>query len=99
MRELIILLIIFTAQVCSDRLCKTNDEGPVKNASCVFPFKYREKTFNFCTDFDDAVGKLWCSTKVKQEGVHIKGNWGYCNLKGVFLHLLLIGFSKFMCHK
>ena len=30
MRELIIFLIIFIAQVCSYRLCKTNDEGTVK---------------------------------------------------------------------
>ena len=24
-------------------------------------------------------GKKWCSTKTDAQGVHVKGNWGYCD--------------------
>ena len=38
---------------------------------CVFPFKYHGVLFTDCT-----FG--WCSTKVDDDGKHIKGNQGDC---------------------
>ena len=33
-----------------DRECKTNDEGPVKNKTCVFPFIYGEQIHHSCVE-------------------------------------------------
>jgi len=57
------------------------DEGsaPYANTPCVFPFVYKEESFDECTNKDDAGGKLWCSTQVDARGKHQKGNWGYCS--------------------
>lgn len=51
---------------------------------CVFPFTYinpttRQKTtFSQCTTVGDPNGATWCSTKVSDNGYHLKGNWGHC---------------------
>ena len=31
---------------------------------CKFPFTYKGKEYNGCTDFDSPVGTKWCATKV-----------------------------------
>lgn len=55
----------------------TNDaDSPIKNAPCVFPFKYDGKMHTSCTIDDD--NKLWCSTKVQENGQYLKNQWGYC---------------------
>ena len=56
---------------------------------CIFPFKLdlNNKTYNSCTyDFSHVTaGQAWCSTKVDNNGYHIKRNgdgtknWGICN--------------------
>jgi hypothetical protein len=45
---------------------------------CVFPFRFRGRTYSSCTNNFDPDGKFWCSTRVDRNGVHIRGNWGYC---------------------
>jgi len=62
-------------------VCLTNNEGPVKNASCKFPFIFEELKYTGCTRDHDPRNKLWCSTEVDDEGFHIprKWQWGYCS--------------------
>ena len=50
-----------------------------KNVACQFPFTFRDKTHNACTDNADPDGRYWCSTKVDRSGKHIATNWGYCS--------------------
>ena len=60
----------------------------VFNEPCVFPFKLdlNNKTYHACTyDFSHVTGyKPWCSTKVDENGYHVKKNpdgtknWGVC---------------------
>ena len=59
----------------------TNEEGPQKNKSCVFPFRFRDTVYTECTDVSDREGKFWCSTKVDNNGNHIgqQGNYGFCD--------------------
>lgn len=82
MRDLAVLLFFLTVKVCSGAICKTNNEGPVKNTPCVFPFSFQVETHHSCTNASDDNGKLWCSTKVDPDGYLTKGNWGYCDLDG-----------------
>jgi len=53
---------------------KTNDLQP-----CIFPFVFAEKTYNKCTNTSDPDGKFWCSTKIDENGKHVKSYWGYCD--------------------
>ena len=52
---------------------------------CIFPFKMKlrstssaAKTFNTCTHEKSPTGAPWCATKVDDNGVYIRGNWGNC---------------------
>lgn len=45
---------------------------------CVFPFTYRNKTYDACTDADTTVHRFWCATKVDARGNFIGGEWGTC---------------------
>ena len=60
--------------------------GPDPNKPCIFPFKFRNVTYNTCTTSGNEAGntKAWCSTKVDNLGKHIgngQGNWGDCESK------------------
>ena len=81
-----------------DNVCKTANSSllysflvrrkAVFNQPCVFPFKLdlNNKTYHSCTyEFSHVTGyKPWCSTKVDENGYHIKKNpdgtknWGVC---------------------
>ena len=64
---------------------KQDDEGDDKPKNevhnCVFPFKYKGKTYEKCTTVDSDNEKPWCAydiqpgTEVPQDGKH----WGDCN--------------------
>merc|ERR1712241_1142049 len=49
--------------------------GPNPNKPCIFPFHYRNMTFNACTWYD-ADSAPWCATKVDDSGNHFFGE-GY----------------------
>ena len=56
--------------------CKT-DGGATPNVPCEFPFTFRGKIYEECTnDYDD---DLWCSTATYKNGLHIRGHWGTCS--------------------
>lgn len=61
--------------------CLTNEEGPVKNKPCVFPFILNGRKYTKCTKDYDARKRPWCSTQVDEMGIHMpkRGQWGYCN--------------------
>jgi len=64
-------------------VCTTETPGDSNNKgnTCVFPFKYKGKTYQKCTKVDSDNGKSWCAfdirpgTEVPQDGKH----WGDCN--------------------
>ena len=79
--------------VNDENICKTTsfeEDSPAdsRGKPCIFPTKYVDKnispiihtidecTREFCGRY---CSKYWCSTKVDDDGVHINGNWGYCN--------------------
>ena len=81
-RMLLLILSVFAIQACFGQECYTNDEGPVKNSSCVFPFTVGRRRYEACTNDTDSEGLLWCSTQVDKDGKYIDGLWGYCILEG-----------------
>ena len=59
--------------------CKTTI-GADPNTLCIFPFRYKGKTYDACTwkDADQTNNQAWCSTKVDNLGNHVRGKWGDC---------------------
>ena len=64
-----------------DPPCLTNNDGPQKNVSCIFPWIFKGKKYNGCTTDDDPDGNYWCSTKVDENLIHVNGQnqWGLCS--------------------
>ena len=56
------------------------DKGPGAGKKCIFPFKDSGKTCwgPKCCNLDNDKKGAWCSTKVNDKGVHVKGNFAYC---------------------
>jgi len=52
--------------------CRTVDKK-----ICNFPFEVQGKTYNSCTDINDA-GKFWCRTSLFTSESGAQKNWGYC---------------------
>jgi len=57
------------------------------NTACVFPFRYKGKTYNSCTTDNSTFGgrnngKYWCSTATDSNDNHINGEgfYGFCPL-------------------
>nr|XP_040573068.1 epididymal sperm-binding protein 1-like [Lepeophtheirus salmonis] len=71
-RMKICLSIIFFAQLSwvYGESCQTTD-----NQGCVFPFKFRENTYNKCTKAD--WNTYWCATSVNNDGSF--ATFGNCN--------------------
>ena len=55
----------------------------VAGENCVFPFIYKNKTYDSCTLDDSEDGSPWCSTLVNSQGIHVEGEgWeGQCGFK------------------
>ena len=57
-----------------------DDDSPVRDAPCVFPFIYRGRAHSACTTVASPDGVTpWCSTRVNSRGDHVTGNYGNCN--------------------
>ena len=50
----------------------------VDGEDCVFPFIYKEKTFNECTKEGSMNSNPWCATRVMENRTVIPSNWGDC---------------------
>ena len=80
------------------RRCVTVEGGPVVNALCVFPFRYKGVQYYTCPDVDDT--EPWCATDVDTHGNFIQGFWGRCNCDSKFkiiVSSLLSLFINFVC--
>jgi len=55
--------------------CKT-----VKGNNCIFPFKYKGKSYSSCTKVDSANGAGWCATQVDRAGQVVRNRWEDCGL-------------------
>ena len=57
-------------------------EGPAHSQGkfCQFPFTFSGVVRTGCISDTDPAGRLWCSTRVDGDGVHVgqQGHWGYC---------------------
>ena len=61
----------------SDDTCVAlNWLNSTKKSPCIFPFNYKGKDYEACTNFGHT--QHWCSTKVDTNGTHIVGQWGDC---------------------
>ena len=43
---------------------------------CVFPFRYKGRTYTKCTDYESTNGQPWCATKVDSDGWVLDHKWG-----------------------
>ena len=57
--------------------CKTIKGGD-PNALCIFPFRYRGKTYDTCITIGITNNQAWCATKVDNLGNYVRGKWGNC---------------------
>ena len=82
----VILAIFFHFTICVygqanfSSVCVIEQRSKLRRP-CKFPFIFKERWFNNCTDYADKEGKHWCSTNVNSNQRHIsKGKyWGYCD--------------------
>ena len=58
------------------KTCKTVDGGPVVNAYCRFPFRYKGIQYFACTKEDDE--EPWCATMVDGHEDMLIHHWGRC---------------------
>merc|ERR1712216_501685 len=57
--------------------CSTvGKEGVGAGHDCIFPFKYKGKSYSTCTKTGHK--KNWCYVKVDNKGVGIEGQWADC---------------------
>ena len=63
-----------------EEVCLTSAYSEAPNTECVFPFTFKNFTYNGCPTDPNDESKRWCSTKTDENGVHITGggNWGHC---------------------
>lgn len=45
---------------------------------CQFPFKYKGKTYDKCTQDHTGLGTFWCATAVDESRNMIDKEWGNC---------------------
>jgi len=65
----------------SEDTCLTTSDSKDPGAKCVFPFKYKGKTYTGCPPVLGNPGRTWCSTKTDSDGNHVSGggNFGFCS--------------------
>ena len=51
----------------------------VETKDCIFPFKFKGKTYASCTKDHTVNGKAWCATEVDSTGTVIEQKWGDCD--------------------
>ncbi|KAJ7313794.1 hypothetical protein JRQ81_005496 [Phrynocephalus forsythii] len=56
--------------------CSLQEYGGNSNGQpCVFPFTYKNQTFETCTNEDEATGRFWCATT---ENYDVDPKWSLC---------------------
>ncbi len=61
--------------------CSVTEQREKDVKPCIFPFTYEGVTYNNCTVANDPDNMPWCSTKVDEDGNHVKAGryWGHCD--------------------
>ena len=71
-------------QIASWAICKAEGLGKAYGSGdgiaqdCIFPFKYKGKTYTACVTPSDGQ-KPYCATKVDSNGNLVEGKWARCN--------------------
>jgi hypothetical protein len=75
----IIIVLLIEQSIFADG-CTVIEKVSQKVKPCIFPFTFSGQTLTECTTLKDPEGKLWCSTRVNDEGKHVTsgGFWGFC---------------------
>merc|ERR550514_1594109 len=60
-------------------ICTTTTTSIDPDTACLFPFKFKGRTYEGCTTDDDELGRAWCATSRDRHGQLEKGKWGYCS--------------------
>jgi len=55
-----------------------NKKGKERQRPCIFPFKFKGKTYNQCTTDESINGKPRCAYKVNKQGKVANGKWAEC---------------------
>ena len=78
------MYINFLQQIASWAICKAEGQGKAYGSGdgtaqdCIFPFKYKGKTYTACVTPSDGQ-KPYCATKVDSNGNLVEGKWARCN--------------------
>ena len=78
------LFINLLQQIASWAICKAEGQGKAYGSGdgtaqdCIFPFKYKGKTYTACVTPSDGQ-KPYCATKVDSNGNLVEGKWARCN--------------------
>ena len=81
---IIIFYINLLQQIASWAICKAEGQGKAYGSGdgtaqdCIFPFKYKGKTYTACVTPSDGQ-KPYCATKVDSNGNLVEGKWARCN--------------------
>ena len=67
---LIILLIYLSNSWCNS--CEIKAKAP-----CIFPFIFKDKTYNSCTKVESKSNEFWCATYVNDTS-HFQDFWAKC---------------------
>ena len=59
--------------------CVTARDSKLPNAPCVFPFTHEGVLYEGCATDPTDKTRRWCSTKTDENGIHVKGNYGFCS--------------------
>ena len=96
-------ILYFTTNVCCQEEASVvcvEEQNSKLIKPCKFPFIFKERLFDKCTDYTDKKGKIWCSTNITKDGKHVTdgGYWGYCETNNATSctqnKVLCITFSK-----
>ena len=82
-----------TAALDCSTTVRTNNG--IESKDCVFPFKFKGKTYASCTKDHTTNDKAWCATEVDSSGNVVDSKWGDCDADCFSSKFLTKGFESF----
>ncbi len=81
-KKKILIIINSVSEIEGDKVCFAMEAGNNEKIPCVFPFIYKGKKFDGCTNFYDPDSLPRCPTQVDGNGFFTDvENWGECSAK------------------
>ena len=59
-------------------MLKYSECKAVGGEDCIFPFKFKGKTYTSCTTAESVNGAAWCATKVDSDDNVVRNFWKDC---------------------